>query len=73
MAPALTLAYEPVVFVNGKRHVLPTGKGEVTLLAWLRGEFCFLSFTVGGKELKISPRVSEGARSHCRVKFTRYS
>ena len=27
----------PIVYVNGKRHVLPAGAGDVTLLAYLRG------------------------------------
>ena len=28
---------EPIVYVNGKRHVLPLGAGENTLLQYLRG------------------------------------
>ena len=27
----------PIFYVNGKRHVMPPGKAEVTLLAHLRG------------------------------------
>jgi hypothetical protein len=30
---------DPIVFVNGKRHVLPLGAGEKTLLQYLRGEY----------------------------------
>jgi xanthine dehydrogenase/oxidase len=31
----------PVCFINGKRHVLPLGRAEATLLQYLRGElFC---------------------------------
>ena len=29
---------EPIVYINGKRHVLPLGRAEVTLLQYLRGE-----------------------------------
>lgn len=27
----------PIVYVNGKRHVLPLGAGHTTLLSYLRG------------------------------------
>ena len=27
----------PILYVNGKRHVMPQGKAEQTLLAYLRG------------------------------------
>lgn len=27
----------PILYVNGKRHVMPEGKAEQTLLAYLRG------------------------------------
>jgi hypothetical protein len=27
----------PILYVNGKRHVMPAGQAEVTLLAYLRG------------------------------------
>ena len=27
----------PMCYVNGKRHLLPLGRGEATLLQWLRG------------------------------------
>lgn len=40
---------EPICYVNGKRHVLPPGKAEYTLLQWLRGEF-------GQSESAPSPR-----------------
>lgn len=30
---------EPIVYVNGKRHVLPLGAGEKTLLQYLRGKY----------------------------------
>lgn len=26
------------VYVNGKKYELPSGRGETTLLTWLRGE-----------------------------------
>jgi hypothetical protein len=29
---------KPICFVNGKRYSLPMGRGEATLLQWLRGE-----------------------------------
>jgi hypothetical protein len=29
---------KPICFVNGKRYTLPMGRGEATLLQWLRGE-----------------------------------
>ena len=29
----------PILYVNGKRHVMPQGKAEQTLLAYLRGAF----------------------------------
>ena len=29
---------EPVAYINGKRFILPPGRGEVTLLTFLRGE-----------------------------------
>ncbi len=28
---------EPIAYINGKRHVLPAGRAEVTLLQYLRG------------------------------------
>jgi len=27
----------PILYVNGKRHVMPQGKADQTLLAYLRG------------------------------------
>lgn len=30
-------AAQPIVYVNGKRHELPPGKAETTLLQYLRG------------------------------------
>lgn len=32
------VADQPIAYVNGKRHVLPAGRAEATLLQWLRGE-----------------------------------
>ena len=29
---------EPIAFINGKRFILPPGRGEITLLTFLRGE-----------------------------------
>lgn len=29
----------PILYVNGNRHVMPQGKAEQTLLAYLRGAF----------------------------------
>ena len=43
MAPAAPLPEElqapgeAVCYINGKRHVLPPGRGEATLLQYLRG------------------------------------
>lgn len=36
------LSDAPLLYVNGKRLVLPPGRAEVTLLTYLRG-VCFLS------------------------------
>lgn len=36
------VADQPIAYVNGKRHVLPQGRAEATLLQWLRGETAFL-------------------------------
>jgi len=41
MAPALVdppVKSVAIAYVNGKRHVLPEGRGDATLLQWLRGE-----------------------------------
>ena len=35
--PATSDATQPIVYVNGKRHELPPGKAETTLLQYLRG------------------------------------
>lgn len=42
----------PVAYINGKKHKLPLGKAEVTLLQYLRGECsqlieaeCLLTFS----------------------------
>jgi hypothetical protein len=32
------VADQPIAYVNGKRHILPAGRAEATLLQWLRGE-----------------------------------
>lgn len=34
----------PILYVNGKRHVMPQGKAEQTLLAYLRGA-CLPNFS----------------------------
>lgn len=34
---------DPIVYINGKRYVLPTGKAEWTLLQYLRGRFVRVS------------------------------
>lgn len=31
-------AAEAIIYINGKRYVLPAGRGEATLLAFLRGK-----------------------------------
>lgn len=31
---------EPVAYINGKRHVLPAGRADQTLLSYLRGRLC---------------------------------
>ena len=31
-------AHEAIIYVNGSRHVLPAGRGDATLLQYLRGE-----------------------------------
>lgn len=31
-------AQEPIIYVNGRRYALPEGRGEVTLLSYLRGK-----------------------------------
>ena len=36
-AAPLKEADEPIVYVNGKRHILPEGNAETTLLQYLRG------------------------------------
>jgi hypothetical protein len=33
---------KPICYVNGKRYSLPMGRGEATLLQWLRGELALL-------------------------------
>lgn len=35
----------PIVYVNGRRNVLPLGRAEATLLQWLRGEIHFQVIT----------------------------
>lgn len=35
--PATSNATQPIVYVNGKRHELPPGEAETTLLQYLRG------------------------------------
>ena len=39
-APASDPANAPICYVNGKRYELPLGRGESTLLQFLRGECC---------------------------------
>lgn len=34
---------KPICYVDGKRYSLPMGRGETTLLQWLRGELALLS------------------------------
>lgn len=40
-------ASQPIVYVNGKRHELPQGKAETTLLQYLRGTSPFMAATPG--------------------------
>ena len=40
-------ASQPIVYVNGKRHELPQGKAETTLLQYLRGRSPFRAATPG--------------------------
>ncbi len=40
-------ASQPIVYVNGKRHELPQGKAETTLLQYLRGTLLPRAATLG--------------------------
>lgn len=41
--PADAIGGVPIVYVNGKKHALPLGRAESTLLTWLRGTACTCS------------------------------
>lgn len=38
---------KPICFVNGKRYDLPLGRGEATLLQFLRGWYSGASLVIG--------------------------
>jgi hypothetical protein len=43
----ITNMTEPIAYINGKRHVLPPGRADQTLLYYLRGEPCRVHGSVG--------------------------
>ncbi len=43
----------PIVYVNGKKHALPLGRAECTLLTWLRGTACTSSSRSCGAHFQV--------------------
>lgn len=52
---------EPICYINGKRHVLPQGRGETTLLQFLRGALAEAP-GVGGTSHKNTIKPDQGAQ-----------
>ena len=57
-AAPLKEADEPIVYVNGKRHILPEGNAETTLLQYLRGAITKLCTDLCD-EVLLTPSLSE--------------